>query len=1031
MTHGHLLTCLILAVFCGAIFVPRGSRSAEPSSSATTDSRALPTWREEGEAAATSWKIAGGDAKYRVERHERSLGGGRIGQWAEEVQITAGNGTQLYAILSIPPCHIIPECQPRIWLKAERAGVQFVARVVFPRAIDPLTEKPLTSLIVGGQTTTPGTWEQVTIDNLPVLVERQARVWRTKYGATIDLNQPYLDLLLLNLYTGTGTTQITWDGAEILGFETPPQMLVAEATPGVARTQSASGIVPDQAIHPAQYASASTADPTGNLRLADTYPPVGMAGSVLLVNNRPFFPRVIEYRGENFTLFKQWGFHAVRLAEIPTNEQLAAARQAGIWLVAPPPAYLAGPTSTAAATSQPANNSPANDWQILELGPEWDCVLAWSLGDSLSTADFPAKSALIRQLRQADKRRQRPILGHPREDIRLWSRQVELLGVGRWPLGTSLELADFPAWLQGRALLARPGTPYWTVIATQPASSLITQARALTGQDWSTLGHEPAGVRLQTLLALGAGTRGLEFASSSRLDANDPATRLRLMSLRLLNQELELLEPWLAAGSFAGQVNSSDPHVQGMVLQYNTSKMLIATRISPGAQQVPQTNSGAVRFVVPGIPESFDVLELQGAGLERLKTKRITGGLAVTLENFTDSAFILLTPDPVVVNNLKRRTGELAGEGAELHRQFSAQLLSQTEQLASQLPILKQDESQSQKWLAAARMALDEADRAAQAGNRPAAYNAARRGAAACGELRHSAWERGRRSLGSQVASPFCGMVELLPVHWKWLEGLRGTVPLDNRLSGGDMELLAAMLRAGWRNLQPTPDRVACDVNLLPDESDPKHAGNALLMTTRLKSPQATGGSATSSTGPGGITDTPTQPGRDSRVAAVLLETTPLLIVSPPIAVAPGEWICIRGKVKIPRPITGSVDGLMIVDSLGGEALAERFGQTNGWEEFVLYRIVPAEISSLTLTFALTGVGDAWIDEVSVRGMGRQNFSNLPLPPGEGRGEGSINLPLPPGEGRGEGASASPPTQLSPLGTPDDWSGVTPPFQRR
>ncbi len=69
--------------------------------------------------------------------------------------------------------------------------------------------------------------------------------------------------------------------------------------------------------------------------------------------------------------------------------------------------------------------------------------------------------------------------------------------------------------------------------------------------------------------------------------------------------------------------------------------------------------------------------------------------------------------------------------------------------------------------------------------------------------------------------------------------------------------------------------------------------------------------------------------------------------------------------MKIPAAIRGSVDGLMVIDSLGGESLAERFGQTSGWEHFVLYRAAPRNVN-LTVTFALSGFGEALIDNVSI-----------------------------------------------------------------
>ena len=80
--------------------------------------------------------------------------------------------------------------------------------------------------------------------------------------------------------------------------------------------------------------------------------------------------------------------------------------------------------------------------------------------------------------------------------------------------------------------------------------------------------------------------------------------------------------------------------------------------------------------------------------------------------------------------------------------------------------------------------------------------------------------------------------------------------------------------------------------------------------------------------------------------------------------------MCIRGRVRIVAPINGSIDGLMIIDSYGGEALAERFGDTGGWKEFVLYRVATSA-DPLTVTLALTGLGEADIDDLTIRPIDR------------------------------------------------------------
>jgi len=60
---------------------------------------------------------------------------------------------------------------------------------------------------------------------------------------------------------------------------------------------------------------------------------------------------------------------------------------------------------------------------------------------------------------------------------------------------------------------------------------------------------------------------------------------------------------------------------------------------------------------------------------------------------------------------------------------------------------------------------------------------------------------------------------------------------------------------------------------------------------------------------------------------------------------------------------------LMIGDSLGGPALAERIGATRGWREFTLYRVV-SDSGSVAATFALSGLGEVHLDDVTVEPLG-------------------------------------------------------------
>ncbi len=130
------------------------------------------------------------------------------------------------------------------------------------------------------------------------------------------------------------------------------------------------------------------------------------------------------------------------------------------------------------------------------------------------------------------------MLCSPRNDLRGYSRQVDLLLIDRRPLGSSMELADYGTWVRRQPLLARPGTPVWTTVQTQPNEGLRRQLAAL--QPGRPLPAAVTGEQMRLLVytAISAGSRGLVFLSRSPLSATDPETRQRAMDLELLNLEL-------------------------------------------------------------------------------------------------------------------------------------------------------------------------------------------------------------------------------------------------------------------------------------------------------------------------------------------------------------------------------------------------------------------------------------------------------------------------------------------------------------
>src|SRR5262249_52814084 len=142
----------------------------------------------------------------------------------------------------------------------------------------------------------------------------------------------------------------------------------------------------------------------------------------------------------------------------------------------------------------------------------------------------------------------------------------------------------------------RPGTPLWNVVQTEAQPNLAEQAALLAGPQGARAAIDAEGIRLLTYQAISAGIRGIEFASATRLDATDPATRLRAAALAQLNWEVEVMEPWGSAGTYVRTITSNDPSIRGVVLAGDTARLIVVMRLPKDSQYVAGPQWGGTDF---------------------------------------------------------------------------------------------------------------------------------------------------------------------------------------------------------------------------------------------------------------------------------------------------------------------------------------------------------------------------------------------------------------------------------------------------
>ena len=827
------------------------------------------------------------------------------------MRITGDNGSYVYLSHEIGDARIISELTASVWLKADRPGLQILLRVVLPHSTDPATGRPLTTLLRGSGYTQAGNWQQLRIDNLPRLLERQVRVLRAQHGPQIDEHEAYVDRVLLNVYGGPGTTNVSIDDLEVTGIV--GRSASEPLATGAGRTRP--GDAAAERLPSTQAAALSSAPvATAAARIS---------GTGLLVGDKPFFPRLVEYRGEPLQHLKTLGFNGVRLTAAPSAELLREAASAGMWLVAPPP--------SSRELEDRVKAGPAG-----KLGAEFDSVLVWDLGQELSARELEATKNWSRLVRTADPRR-RPMICDADSDLLAYSRAVDLLMTHRAPLGTTSDINQYATWLRQRPQLARPGTPTWTVIQTQPSERLLEQVAWLSGNVRAGLSWQDEQIRLVTFAALASGVRGICFQSQTPLNAADPATRRRAALMELLNLELELIEPWCASGNFVTTASGTDPETSAAVMQTDRARLVLPMAAAPLSQFALRLPGGGVaRYVVPGVPESNDAYELTPGGLRPLAHKRVAGGISVVLPDGEQGSLVVLTQDPTVIANLTRRVARLGGRAAELRLELAALHLVRVDEIVPRLAAKGHSTTQVHGLVEGARATLKQAEARLAKAAYEDVLTQARRGEQMLYQVERSCWEKTAASGVATLSVPLAVTFETLPEYWQFIGEQSTAGRSANLLVGGEFEDLQFMMHSGWRHYQHPLASVTTDVQL---SAEKVHGGKlALRMQVNPAKPE--------------------QP-------PTLVETAPLWVTTPPLAVEAGNVVYIHGWVNLPKPPVGSVDGLLIVDSISGEPLAERIGQTNGWREITLFRAVP-KTQPLTVTFALTGLGEAWLDDFTV-----------------------------------------------------------------
>lgn len=706
------------------------------------------------------WQLAGSDCNARVVSHVNDAIGGLGGSGCESITLTCGQGTQARLEYRIEPTRIIDELTAKVYVKSLRSGLSIGLRVRFPLALDPATGQSVAVILPGATYRDVGTWQPIGIGKIEAPLRLKTYALRQTLGTDANLNDPFVDAVVINAYAGPGETKLMIDSLRIDGM-----------VPLVSMRELAIEEAERPRKSPLEIESSA-----GKIWAAASRRPAASGA----------FPsdavtRILEHNGEPLDWVKSLGFDAVLLAKPAGREILTEAMRVGVKIYAPPP--------TAPDPS---------------LVPLLEPLAGFYLGTSMSQARLAAAEAEVERIGRWPDAWQRPVILAPAESTRRYAAVANSL------------VFDLPAPLRGLAAaeelailsdspgtLGRGGLDAVGIQTNSPAG-LRKQLDAITGAIGAPRGPDVFWLAtwMQVARSLQATPRAILFRSDRSLTSGRPEDQSRSVGLSYINRYLDSVGGLVAAGKPATPLATRGAaYVVGRV-QFPGGQLLIATSQTQHRGLTLAGDGTTLRIEVPADQPNPLAWRVTHFAAERLVIERSAGGAYLELVSPDLVETIVLGNDPAAGGRLSQTLGQLAGRAATDRMQLSREGLDRVRedwQLAIGSRTIPVNRSAAE-FVRAADQALRDAEPMLRSGDGASALRMARR--ADAWMLRsqwqlHSTLSPGRE-LNSLVSCPPLLSVGGLPAQVIWAPLMNDAPWGENRLVGGSLDSANLLGDAGW-----------------------------------------------------------------------------------------------------------------------------------------------------------------------------------------------------------------------------------------
>ena len=673
------------------------------------------------EGPAKAWRREQSDAAIEIYAHERTRRVAREGVQAEGFEFKAGIGGGLYYSYALPPVPVTDDLKIALYVRANRVGMQFLARVVLPADVDPDSRQPSFVLIPGSTYETVDRWQKIELDDMMPAIERQARVLRVSSKRKVSLEGAYLERLVVNVYGGEGLTEVYLDDLLI----TPVPAAMADAHDRQLRGEPAGGVSPPLAQ--------TLPDDDLRIRPDSIHRNIpGAAERIKFDRNRftkdgfPWFPTMIRGFDADPTLIRLLGSDVAVVPVDANEEYLDVAIRSGLLLLP----ELNG-TSDADPITGLFRPRPVDPDRLLVAASGFarkEHVFAWSLGNNLGEdLDLNGRRLQLRNVREAIVafRKAKPggspyvtgtVLGSLPEYARI-PENLDMIGIPAQTWATSRGPMEPLRYLEQRRLLTARGNADALIWSEVDVTAPPIYKRMIWGMDRPPEGGiprvQPEQIRLATYTALAAGCRALSYRADG--DLSQGPGRMNSIEVAFLNEEIDVLEPILADPDrsvtmlpvFMPEPVPAPPQT---FLQQNTTTvnrtptikeqppngsifaaaiptkdrrgtLLLVSDYSPYSQyQPPQAAVNKLRLRVPAANDAVAYLISPG-GVKPLNSIRVPGGHDITLDDYGLSAIVLMTTNAELIQQIELRINKIrpfaitwAIEQAQIQRAWVAEV---------------------------------------------------------------------------------------------------------------------------------------------------------------------------------------------------------------------------------------------------------------------------------------------------------------------------------------------------------------------